>query len=336
VYNVRLQQICAHQCNKWLSLHTYDIPHIGDSDNTTRIMDSGRIEDLLQQYMTQLQNLRGEPRTGRGQQDQNGTNQHGSGTTNGAIPAEISRVAARLPPFWAELPAVRFAQAEAQFTLAGIGSEQNKFCYVISQLYQRYASEVEDIITSPPKRDPYTTLRIELVRLVSPSKEHSSHEFLTLGMGNCKPSQFLRHLRSVSPDMPDDLLRSIWSSQLPSHLRAVLTGKPEGDFDIAARCADRIIEAAPRPILASVAQPHENHDPQEYVKDIRRQVKALHAELDRVSSNTRAPCSSSRNRRSVSRSSSREVTPTLCSYHSRYRSQAQKCMQPCAYRQQEN
>jgi hypothetical protein len=42
-----------------------------------------------------------------------------------------------------------FAQAVAQFTLAGISSEQTKFCYVISQLYQRYASEVEDIITSP-------------------------------------------------------------------------------------------------------------------------------------------------------------------------------------------
>jgi hypothetical protein len=58
-------------------------------------------------------------------------------------------VAVRLPPFWAERPAVWFAQAEAQFTLAGISSEQTKFCYVISQLDQRYAAEVEDIISQP-------------------------------------------------------------------------------------------------------------------------------------------------------------------------------------------
>jgi hypothetical protein len=63
-------------------------------------------------------------------------------------------------------------------------------------------------------------------------------------MGDRKPSQFLRHLRSLAADMLDDLLRSIWSSQLPSHIRAVLAGQPEGDFDPAARCADRIIEAA--------------------------------------------------------------------------------------------
>jgi hypothetical protein len=32
-------------------------------------MDSSRIEDLLQQYVTQMQNLQGEPRTKREQQD---------------------------------------------------------------------------------------------------------------------------------------------------------------------------------------------------------------------------------------------------------------------------
>jgi hypothetical protein len=85
-------------------------------------MDSSQLENLLQQNITQLQYLQGEPRTGREKQEQNDTNQHGSGTTNSAIPAEISRVAMRLPPLWAERPAVWFAQAEAQFTLASISS----------------------------------------------------------------------------------------------------------------------------------------------------------------------------------------------------------------------
>jgi hypothetical protein len=99
--------------------------------------------------------------------------------TNNSTPAEISRVAVRLAPFWAEWPAIWFTQAEAQFTLAGITSEQTKFCYVISQLDQRYASEIEDIIVSPLKRIPYTALRTELVRQLMPSKEQrtpsSSH-----------------------------------------------------------------------------------------------------------------------------------------------------------------
>jgi hypothetical protein len=65
-------------------------------------------------------------------------------------PAEVPRVAVQLPPFWAKTPAVWLAQAKAQFTLACISSEKMKFCHVISQLDHRYATEVEDIITSLP------------------------------------------------------------------------------------------------------------------------------------------------------------------------------------------
>jgi hypothetical protein len=100
--------------------------------------------------------------------------------------------------------------------LAAISSEQTKFCYVISQLDHRYAAEVKDIITSPPERDPYTTLRTELVRRLFPSREQRIRQLLTLEeMGDRKPSQFLRYIRSLSPDVPDDFLRSIWSSRLP-------------------------------------------------------------------------------------------------------------------------
>jgi hypothetical protein len=53
-------------------------------------------------------------------------------TADSLPPAEISRVAVRLPPFWAERPAVWLAQAEAQFSLAGITSENTKFFYVTS------------------------------------------------------------------------------------------------------------------------------------------------------------------------------------------------------------
>jgi hypothetical protein len=140
-------------------------------------------------------------------------------------PAEVSRVAVRLPPFWAERPAVWFAQAEAQFFLAGISSERTKFFHVISQLEQRHATEMEDIITSPPERDPYTTLRAELVKRLSPSTEQRMHQLLTLEeMGNRRPSQFLRHLRRLAPDLPDGFLRSIWASRLPANIRAFFAG----------------------------------------------------------------------------------------------------------------
>jgi hypothetical protein len=83
----------------------------------------------------------------------------------------------RLPPFWAEPPAVWLAQAEAQFTLADINSERTKFYYVILQLDNRYATEV-DIITSPPEKDPYTTLKAELVTRLSPQESNAFISYL--------------------------------------------------------------------------------------------------------------------------------------------------------------
>jgi hypothetical protein len=131
-------------------------------------------------------------------------------------PAEVSRVAVRLPPFWPERPALWFAQAEAQFFLAGISSEKTKFFHAISQLDQRHATEVEDIITSPPERDSYTTLRAELIKRLSPSTEQRIQQLLTFEeMGDRKPSQFLRQLRSLAPDLPDGIIRNIWASRLP-------------------------------------------------------------------------------------------------------------------------
>jgi hypothetical protein len=93
-------------------------------------------------------------------------------------PAEVSRVAERFLPFWAEWPDVWFAQARAQFFLAGISSKKTKFCYVILQLDHRYATELEDITTSPPKRDPCTTLRTELMSQLSLLREQHIRQLL--------------------------------------------------------------------------------------------------------------------------------------------------------------
>jgi hypothetical protein len=64
-----------------------------------------------------------------------------------------------------------YAQAEAQFSLAGISSEKTKFFHVISQLDHLCAAELEDIITSPPEQSPYTTLKVKLMRQLTLARE---------------------------------------------------------------------------------------------------------------------------------------------------------------------
>jgi len=132
----------------------------------------------------------------------------------------------RLPPFWPDRPGLWFAQAEGQFELSSATSERTKFNYVISQLEYRHAAEVEDIIMSPPANDPRTTLKTELVRRLSASRDQPLSQLLTHEeMGDRKPSQFLRHLNSLAPDVPDDFVRNIWSSRLPPNIQTILAGQ---------------------------------------------------------------------------------------------------------------
>jgi hypothetical protein len=74
---------------------------------------------------------------------------------NNEVSTAVYRVAVRLPPFCPDRPAVWFGQAEAQFELAGITQQRTKFYYVVSQLNQQQAAEVEDIITARTDHEPY-------------------------------------------------------------------------------------------------------------------------------------------------------------------------------------
>ena len=73
----------------------------------------------------------------------------------------IHRPSVRLPPFWPDRPSLWLTQAEGQLVLATVTSERTKFKYVLSQLENRHATEVEDIIIAPPTDEPSTTLKTE-------------------------------------------------------------------------------------------------------------------------------------------------------------------------------
>jgi hypothetical protein len=151
---------------------------------------------------------------------------------------EVARVAVRLPAFWTSRPAAWFAQAEAQFHLAAITNELTQFYHVILQLEERYVAEEEDIIKPPPPRDPYTILKTELIKRLSPSKDQRTRQLFEFEeMGDRRPSQFLRHLRSLAPDIPSDYLRILWSNRLPTNVRAIKTNLPDVELEAVALCA---------------------------------------------------------------------------------------------------
>jgi hypothetical protein len=67
---------------------------------------------------------------------------------NGLQPVEVSRVAVWLPPFWAERPAMWFAQGSILS-----GRHQQWKVEILSWTISN-AAEVEDVIASPPQQDP--------------------------------------------------------------------------------------------------------------------------------------------------------------------------------------
>jgi hypothetical protein len=186
-----------------------------------------------------------------------------------------------------------------------------KLYHVISQLDQQYTAEVEDIITSPLQIDPYTKLRTELVNRLAPSKEQGIHQFLTLKMGDRKPSQFLRHLRRLAPDVSEDFLRNIWPRCLPRNVQVVLAGQPKGELDAA------VTTASYRPLQCrywSSAPPTDSTSLLQRIDDL---------STERNRSRSKDPSHSPRNRHPGKRSLCRDGTATRLSwYHRRYGAQA--------------
>jgi hypothetical protein len=242
----------------------------------------------------------------------------------------------RLPPFWPDRPAIWFAQAEAQFDLAAITRQRTKFNYVMSQLNQQQAAEVEDIITSPPEQDPYDRLKEELVRRLSTSREQRVRQLLSHEeIGDRKPSQFLRHLKGLAPDVPDDFLRTIWASRLPPHVQAILAGQTEGSLESTSHLADRICEVTPLPTTASISPstPNSTVALLERIEELSRQVASLQASQSHKRHQPRdRHRSQSRHRRHDTPDNTRAPRDT-CWYHWKFGNAARKCTPPCSHQQ---
>ncbi|XP_046587807.1 uncharacterized protein LOC124292962 [Neodiprion lecontei] len=112
----------------------------------------------------------------------------------------------RVPPFCPERPALWFAQQEAQFRTQGIVTEIGRYYHTISNIPTRYAAEVENLIVTPPVTLPYQALKIALIARFSQSREAKILQLLDReSLGDRTPSAHLRHLRSLVPDIDEEV-----------------------------------------------------------------------------------------------------------------------------------
>lgn len=267
-----------------------------------------------------------------------------------ALGKEVEKVRVKVPPFWSEKPAVWFAQIEAQFELARITTDSTKYYTVVGNLETSVIAELEDIISNPPATNRYEKLKQELIKRLSASQEKKVRQLLVHEeLGDRKPSAFMRHLQSLAgPGVPEDFLRTIWTSRLPTNLQAIVASQADTSLEAVAELADRVMEIAPVNPVAQVASASASSDVFEVM---RREIAALTQKVSEMSSkvdggnrrqggyNGRRNRSNNRDRfRSRSRSRSRpfrmENDSPICWYHSKYRENAHHCNKPCNYTSQ--
>ncbi|XP_041969296.1 uncharacterized protein LOC121726128 [Aricia agestis] len=248
---------------------------------------------------------------------------------------EICKVSVKLSPFWPNKPKVWFAQVEAQFELSGIKSDTTMFNYIISQLDQKLAGEVDDIITAPPTDGTkYLKLKEELIRRLSMSEEQRVRQLVgEEELGDRKPSQFLRHLRSLSNNALTDesILRQLWMRRLPQQVQAILVSQTDLTLEKLADLADKVIEIAGPSKVFSCSSPASSFSSTVFdtllarVDELSKQVASL----------THQRPGRSRSRNASAGRRSRTSTPgapvKMCWYHKKFNTKAAKCIQPCSW-----
>ena len=106
---------------------------------------------------------------------------------------------------------------------------------------------VRDIITAdPPHLDIYTRIKNRLISGFSVSAESRLRKLLKGEvLSNGKPSLLLNRLRNLNNNRcSDDVLKTIFLDQLPSHVRAILAMSNVDDLQALAELADKVTEAA--------------------------------------------------------------------------------------------
>lgn len=260
-------------------------------------------------------------------------------STDGTVsitPFDISKIAVRVPPFWPEEPEIWFANLEGQFCIAGITADSTKFYYVISQLDQQYSKEVKDIITSPPATGKYEKIKSELIRRLCASQEKKVQQLLMHEeLGDRKPSQFLRHLQGLAGvKVPEDFLKTIWTSRLPENIQTVLAGQPQAPLEVLADLADRvhdIVPSKPGQVASTSCAPAST------MESMAREIAALRKQLAELTTRQSRKHTRGRSRsRSNTRSQSNYRKFPICWYHHKHGSKASKCIKPCDYKSSGN
>ncbi|KAK2575247.1 hypothetical protein KPH14_012762 [Odynerus spinipes] len=242
----------------------------------------------------------------------------------------------RLPPFWRNRPRLWFVQLESEFSNYGMRSDDRRCHAIIRHLDEGTMTAVSDVLENPPDADKYDTLKNTLINRFSDSQEKQLRILLsTLELGDRKPSQLLREMRSLAGDnATEGLLRTLWLQRLPTRIQELLLILEDTTLVKLAECADKLHEH-PSTMenksaqYVSVADSTAPMAMNEQIRRLTEHVAALSTKLGQTHRHGRNRFRS-RSRSRYSRSRNRTPTPAdgsqdgQCYYHQRFGNKAYK------------
>lgn len=257
-------------------------------------------------------------------------------------------VAARISEFWTEAPSHWFYQTEA-IMAPQKWSDVQKYQMVVSKLGKEAIQQVTDILINPPDAEKFAVLKKRLLEVYEETESEKIKKLVgDMDLGDQKPSQLLRKMRQYAQDkIKDDTLTILWLNHLPTGVRGVLTVSAITDLTKLAELADKVMENS-RPVnaISSVEQSSSTGMAQlNIIAEINKLGERIkNIEKFQTRRNVQRSGSAYRNRsKSFSRNKPRSTESTrmenpkrLCFYHSRFKTRAHKCVQPCGWKEQGN
>lgn len=271
----------------------------------------------------------------------------GEGEVNDIVPAQVSRIAMRIPPFWADSVNLFFGQLESNFVLSCITKQETKFHTLISALDAGTLKHCSDLIANPPETAPYDKLKERLIEEFELSELQKIQVLLNeLDVADKKPSLLLREMRELVVGRVDDcFLRNLWLSRLPAHAQAILSTGPDDLIELS-RLADRVCEVW-RPgatgvfhetggfQASAVARGSEVDMLKQQVSDLSKQCQILSETMSRLAGSISEQHSHDRLGNGMLCGPNRSegaTSPKLCFYHERFGDSAFRCQRPCSYK----
>ena len=161
---------------------------------------------------------------------------------------EVGSVAIRLPNFRLANPRLWFAHIEANFDSRNpkITTESSRYSYALQALPQDILAEVEHVIESTSNTK-YTLLKQALLKAYGKSTAKKNAELLAMtarpgGIGNCRPSNLLMTICTLSGSSYEALERAMFLSQLPLAVRTALANSKTASNDELGAEADNVME----------------------------------------------------------------------------------------------